>query len=224
MGVMPAQDDATIPARVRGVFLALDGPDGGGKTTQAARLAAWLRQEGHQVVACRDPGSTPLGDRLRAILLDRDAIPLTLRAEMLLFMASRAQLVEQVIRPALQEGRIVVSDRYLLANVVYQGYAGGLPVEEIWRVGQVATSGLMPDLTLLLDVPPEIARARIGTPRDRMEDHPNDYRRRVRAGFLQAAASYPAPLVVIDGSADPDTVAERLRNEVRRALALDSRS
>src|SRR5829696_1924735 len=109
------------PAAVRGRFLVLDGPDGGGKTTQAASLAAWLRARGVDVVTCRDPGGTALGDQLRRILQDRATVGLALRAEMLLFMASRAQLVEEVIRPALEAGRTVVSDRYLLANLVYQG-------------------------------------------------------------------------------------------------------
>src|SRR4051812_10953301 len=206
--------DATSRAPGRGMFLALDGPDGGGKTTQAARLVQWLRAEGRDVVTCRDPGGTPLGDRLRQILLDRDTAPPALRAEMLLYMASRAQLVEEVIRPALDAGRVVVSDRYLLANVVYQGYAGGLPVEEVWRVGEVATGGLLPDLTLVLDVPPDVAQARVGAPRDRMEEQPEAYRERVRAGFLAAAGSYPAPIVVVDGAAAPDVVADRLQSEV----------
>src|SRR4051812_28312104 len=116
--------DPSKPDSKRGLFLALDGPDGGGKSTQAAALAAWLRARGFDVVTCRDPGGTSLGDRLRQILLDRSTVNLSLRAEMLLYMASRAQLVEEIIRPALTSGRIVVSDRYLLANIVYQGYAG----------------------------------------------------------------------------------------------------
>ncbi len=219
-------------SRVRGLFLTLDGPDGGGKTTQAAALAAWFRARGFDVVTCRDPGGTPLGDRLRNLLLDRETVPLTLRAEMLLYMASRAQLVEDVIRPALEAGRVVVSDRFLLANIVYQGYAGGLPVDEVGRVGQLATGGLLPDLTLLLDVPTALARARVGRSRDRMEDRPESYHAEVREGFLRAAREgrdhpcpyYPAPLVVIDASADPEVVAGRIQSEVERALALDPRS
>ncbi|MBX6315282.1 MAG: dTMP kinase, partial [Isosphaeraceae bacterium] len=195
-----------------------------GKTTQAARLAPWLRRRGLAVEMCREPGGTPLGERLRALLLDRSALSIGLRAEMLLYMASRAQLVEDVIRPALDAGRVVVSDRYLLSSVVYQGYAGGLPVEEVWQVGAAATGGLLPDLTLLLDVPPEVARARIGAARDRIEDRPEAFQRLVREGFLALAKQYPAPIVVIDGSADPEAVAERLQSEVSRVLGLGTRS
>jgi hypothetical protein len=127
-----------------GFFLVLDGPDGSGKTTQAAKIADWLRGQGYDVVTCRDPGGTALGERLRPILLDRSAVPISLRAEMLLYMTSRAQLVEEVIAPALAAGKLVVADRYLLANIVYQGTAGGLLEEEIALVGMVATSGLLP--------------------------------------------------------------------------------
>jgi len=216
----------------RGLFLSLDGPDGGGKTTQTAALADWLRAWGYDVVVCRDPGGTALGDRLRQILLDRGTANLAHRAEMLLYMASRAQLVEEVILPALAGGKLVVSDRFLLANIVYQGDAGGLLVEEVGRVGLAATGHLLPDLTLLLDVPPEVARARVGGARDRIEDRPEAYHAHVREGFLRAARLgreapcpyYPAPIVVIDASADPETVARRIRSEVERALALGPRT
>jgi dTMP kinase len=164
-----------------------------------------------------------------------------MRSEMMLFMASRAQLVEEVIAPALAGGRVVVSDRYLLANIVYQGSAGGLLEDEIALVGMVATSGLLPDLTLILDIAPAEAQARIGQGRDRIEDRPLFYRECVRAGYLAAAQSqsareaeadsqqsglcpyYPAPIVVIDSAADPDTVFERIQCEVKRVLALSSR-
>jgi dTMP kinase len=223
-----------------GLFLALDGPDGGGKTTQAARLAGWLSGCGLDVVTCRDPGGTALGERVRNILLARDSVAISLRAEMLLYMASRAQLVEEVIAPALASGRVVVSDRYLLANIVYQGSAGGLLEEEIAFVGMVATGGLLPDLTLVMDVAPHVAAARIGASRDRIEDRPLFYHERVRAGYLAAARGqadadpstdvpapcpfYPAPIVLIDSSDDPDTVFAQIQTEVERVLALRSRA
>lgn len=213
-----------------GLFLTLDGPDGGGKTTQAAQLAAWFRARGREVVTCRDPGGTSLGERLRAILLDRGTVNLALRAEMLLYMAGRAQLVEELIRPALQAGRVVVSDRFLLSNIVYQGYAGGLSVDEVARVGMAATGGLLPDLTLVLDVPPSEARSRVGPARDRIEDRSEAYHARVRQGFLEAARAaeqgqgecsyYPAPIALIDASADSEAVFSRIRSEVERVVAL----
>lgn len=221
--------DASQPALPRGRFLCLDGPDGGGKTTQAATLVAWLRARGLEVATCRDPGGTALGERLRQILQDRGTVGLALRAEMLLFMASRAQLVEDVIGPALARGAVVVSDRFLLANLVYQGVAGGLPLDEVARVGLAATGGLLPDLTLVLDIAPDAARRRVGPARDRIEDRPAEYHARVREGFLELARAtpspyYPAPTVVVDASAAPEDVAARIRSEVEHLLARDPRA
>ncbi len=216
-----------------GFFLVLDGPDGGGKTTQAARLADWLRDQKLDVVTCRDPGGTGLGDRLRRILLDRDTVAISLRSEMLLYMASRAQMVEEIIRPSLEAGRVVVCDRFLLSNLIYQGYAGGLPVEQITVVGDVATGRLRPDLTLILDVDLDVARSRVGAARDRIEDRPADYQEKVRQGYREASVGtgrrsalslcYRAPVVLIDASADPDVVFQRIQSEVGRVLALDTR-
>ena len=216
-----------------GFFLVLDGPDGGGKTTQAERLADWLRGRGFDVVTCRDPGGTALGNRLRAILMDRDTVPMSIRAEMLLFMASRAQMVEEIIRPALASGHVVICDRFLLATIVYQGHAGGLDPAEIAAVGRAATGGLLPDLTIVLDLAPEMARGRVGAARDRIEDRPAAYQERVRAGYLEAATTdarggglsslYPAPIVLVDAEATPDAVFEAIKSEVERVLALDPR-
>jgi len=197
-------------------------------------LADWLRGRGLDVVTCRDPGGTALGNRLRGILMDHDSVAVSLRAEMLLFMASRAQMVEEVIRPALEAGRVVISDRFVLATMVYQGYAGGLDPREIARVGRIATGDLLPDLTIVLDVAPEVARARVGPARDRIEDRPGPYHDRARDGYLEAArgstggtaapTSDPPPIVLIDASADPQTVFERIQSEVERVLALDPRT
>ncbi len=185
------------------------------------------------MTTCRDPGSTALGDRLRAILFDREMAGLDMRAEMLLFIASRAQLVDELIAPALSAGRVVVSDRFVLSNIVYQGDAGGLPVEEIAQVGRIATAGRLPDLTLVLDVPLDVARTRAGPSSDRIEDRPAAYHARVRAGFLKAAElasrdgpcpDYPAPIVVIDAANGPEQVFDCICHEVERALALGPRS
>ena len=198
---------------------------GGGKSTQLAHLANWLRARGIDPVVCRDPGGTALGDEVRKLLLQRHEIPLGMRAEMLLYMASRAQLVEEVIRPTLERGRVVLCDRFLLANVVYQGVAGGLPEGEIWQVGQVATGGLMPDLTLLLDITLEQARGRLGTTRlDRIEQRPAAYHEAVRRGYLRAYDEQPSPIVLIDGGGDAEHVAREIEREVARVLGQGSRA
>jgi len=171
------------------MFFSFDGIDGVGKTTQMRLFCEWLTEQEHEVITCRDPGSTPLGERVREILLTSDDnTPIAAGSEMLLYMAARAQLVEEVIRPALAAGKTVVSDRYLLANVVYQGYAGGLDVSAVRDVGRVATDGVMPDCTFLLDMLPTAARERMGDQLDRVESRGDAYRQQLRAGFLQEAA------------------------------------
>ena len=176
-----------------GFFLALDGPDGGGKTTQAERLADWLESQGLSVVLRRDPGRNrarqpaPPSASGPPYHADRSG------AEMLLYQAARAELVEEVITTSLAVGKVVVTDRYPLSNIVYQGTAGGLLEEEIAMVGMIATAGVLPDLTIILDVPPEIAESRTGGARDRIEDRPHAYRAKVREGFLAAVASSTQP-------------------------------
>lgn len=200
------------------MFLTLDGVDHSGKTTQLALVAAWLREQGHDVVTCRDPGSTRLGDAVRDLLLHRTEIEFAMRAEMFLYMAARAQLVDEVIRPALAAGKLVVSDRYLLANVVYQGYAGGLPVGELRRVGRVATSGVKPDLSIVLDLDPAVAAARRAGAADRLEQRGPDYHAAVRAGFLAEAARRRRRIVVVDAARDIETVQAEIRTIVSSRL------
>lgn len=179
------------------MFFSIDGGDGAGKSTQAELLREWLRCEGHDVVACRDPGSTRLGEAVRGILLDRHDLDIHRRSEMFLYMAARTQMVEEVIRPALEQGKTVVSDRFLLANVCYQGYGGGLDVATLWEVGRVATDGILPDLTIVLDLPSLTAAGRIDRPLDRMEQQGEAFHARVREGFLAEAARRPDRIVVV---------------------------
>jgi len=200
------------------VFFSIDGGDGVGKSTQVALLCQWLTQLGYAVVSCRDPGSTRLGEAVRELLLHRQDLHPTRRSEMLLYMAARAQLADEVIRPALHQGRIVVSDRYLLANVVYQGYGGGLDVEALWQVGEIATGGVMPELTLLLDMPAEAALARIARTHDRMEQQGLEFHRRVREGFLKEAQRQPDRIVVIDADRPVQLVQADIRAAVGKRL------
>ena len=200
------------------MFFSIDGGDGTGKSTQIELFAAWLRQRGHEVVTCRDPGSTPLGEAVRELLLHRADMRIDRRSEMLLYMAARAQLVEEVIRPALEQGKTVVADRYLLANVVYQGHGGQLDVETLWQVGQVATGGLMPDLTVVLDMPADAAAGRLDRQLDRMELQGDAFHARVRDGFLQEAARGSCPIEVIDAAQSIEAVQEKIRAAVSKVL------
>ncbi len=193
-----------------GLFISLDGVDGGGKSTQVNRLAEYLRNAGHEVVTYRDPGGTALGEALREILLHRQEIPLATVAEMLLYMASRAQLVAEHILPALDSGQTVITDRFLLANVVYQGSAGGLPTEHIWNVGRIATGGRMPDLTILLDIDVLQSMQRIDRGFDRLESRGLEYMERVRWGFLEQSQCLAPHVKVVDANASIDVVHERI--------------
>jgi len=195
----------------RGRLIVLEGIDGSGKSSQMQPLVDWLRGLGRSVVSCRDPGHTQVGDAIRQILLHRQDIPLGSTTEMLLYMAARAQLVGEVIAPALDRGQWVVSDRFLPANIVYQGHAGGLDPDLIRRVGEVATAGILPDLVLLLDIDPATAAARMDRPLDRLENRGDDYRRRLCEGYLKEAAADPARYEIIDATADQTTVGERIR-------------
>jgi dTMP kinase len=198
------------------LFLALDGIDGTGKSTQCRLLADWLETQGHTVVRCADPGGTPLGDRLRTLVLD-ERHEMGLWAEAFLFMASRAELVERVIRPALKAGTVVVSDRYLLSNVVYQGHAGGLNPENLWRVGRLATGGLLPHLTLLLDLPVAEAFKRRGRA-DRMEQRGLDFHDKVRKGFRAEARRHPDRIRLIDARPPVESVHAKIVRVVGRFI------
>jgi|TARA_B100000686_G_C16172622_1_gene657028 dTMP kinase len=200
------------------MFISFDGVDGVGKSTQTELFVAWLREQGHSVVTCRDPGSTELGERLRSLVLKATDIKINAESEMLLYMAARAQLVSEVIQPALAAGQYVVSDRFLLANVVYQGHAGGLNPQSIWNVGKIATAGRQPDLTIVLDMPLEKAVGRIGRELDRMEAKGMEFLQRVREGFLSEAEDAPEQIKVINADQQIDEVQADIRQAVRACI------
>ena len=201
------------------MFFSFDGIDGVGKSTQIALFCDWLRGKGYRVRECRDPGSTPLGDRVRQILLHSSTdTPIGAASEMLLYMAARAQLVDEVIRPAVEAGEVAVSDRFLLANVVYQGHAGGLGKDAVKQVGQVAVRGVMPDCTFVLDMDPGEAHARIDGPHDRMESRGWEYRVRLREGFLAEAQADPN-IHVINAAQGIDTVSKAIQQIAEQLLA-----
>jgi len=194
------------------MFITLDGGDGCGKSTQIRALAEKLQARGYEVVCCRDPGSTPLGDAVRNILLNRQELRIADITEVFLFSAARSQLVHEVIRPALEKGKIVISDRFLISTLVYQCFAGGVPAETLESISAAAVGGTVPDLGIVLDIPYEIAVQRVGDRAvpDRMERKGETYHRRVREGFLQYAAAEPNRYVVIDATPSPDEVADAI--------------
>lgn len=191
------------------LFVAIEGIDGSGKSTQCERLRDCLRSHNLAVVTCADPGGTEVGDRLRDVLLNYKGYldPVT---ETLLFMASRAELVSKVIRPALEEGSVVISDRFLLSNVAYQGYAGGLGRQAIWDAGLVAVGDVLPDLTIILDLTVEKAASRRKAKPDRFEQRSDDYHRAVREGFLAEARRWPEKMKVLDATLPIDEISNRI--------------
>lgn len=191
------------------MFITLDGIDGSGKSSQIAMLCEHLESHGHQVLRVRDPGGTAPGEAIRSLLLD-SALNMHRRCEALLFLAARSQLVEEQIRPALQSGKVVVSDRFLLANVVYQSIGSDLQADELWRIGEWAGGGLRPDLTLLLDMPAAAAMARVDRPKDRMESRGIEYMEAVRMGFLVQLPRAAHNTAIIQ--------ADRPREEVHRDI------
>lgn len=189
----------------RGFFITFEGPEGSGKSSQARQLVQALRRAGRRVMFVRDPGSTALGRRLRQVLLhDRKHLsPLT---EALLFIAGRLQLVEELIRPALAQGGIVVCDRFHDSTVAYQGFGGGGDVRFLEQAGRKAIGGLLPDLTILLDVPTAVGFARLTHRRDRMERKPRAFHRRVRQGFLRLARRQRRRFVILDATQSPSAI------------------
>ncbi|MFI6345268.1 dTMP kinase [Streptomyces sp. NPDC050560] len=212
-------DPEQAPAAT-GFFIALEGGDGAGKSTQAEQLADWVRAKGHEVVLTHEPGATPVGKRLRSILLDVTSGGLSHRAEALLYAADRAEHVDTVVRPALERGAIVISDRYVDSSVAYQGAGRDLSPTEVARISRWATGGLVPHLTVLLDVSPETARERFTEAPDRLESEPAEFHARVRSGFLTLAAAAPGRYLIVDAGQSPESVGAVIRHRLDALLPL----
>lgn len=201
----------------RGLFLALEGGEGAGKSTQAGRLGDWLRAAGHDVLLTREPGGTPVGDRLRSLVLDPATGDLSPRTEALIYAADKAEHVDAVLVPSLAKGSVVVTDRYVDSTLAYQGAGRALSVHELEPVARWATRDLRPHLTVLLDVDPRTGTGRFQT-RDRLEAEPLDFHDRVRQGFLDLAAADPAHYLVLDAAAPVDDLAARICSRVDALL------
>jgi len=217
----------------RGRFITFEGPEGSGKTTHVQRLAKHLRSTGHEVVVTREPGGTPVGEKVREILLGPGHGELTARAELLLMNAARAQHVEQVIRPALDAGRVVLSDRYAESSLAYQGFGRELGLEASEPVCEFATGGLRPDLVIVLDLDVEeglrrnrkldAARARsTGEAKsNRFEVESLEFHRRVREGFLELAKREPKRFAVLDATLEPEALHAAVKRVVAERLELE---
>ncbi|MEL6499150.1 MAG: dTMP kinase [Planctomycetota bacterium] len=208
----------TLVSALAGRFLVFEGPDGSGKTTQFNRFSAACTEAGLDVCEVREPGGTGIGEAVRHLLLDHTHGDMTLRCEMLLYMASRAQLVEQTIRPALAAGKLVLADRFVQSTLAYQGAGGDLPEHEILNVAAAATGGLEPDLVLIFDVDESTAAKRRDPNPDRIEARPDDFRVRVRQSYLAQAAKHPKTHAVLDATCDQDGVFDRLTSTLADRL------
>ncbi|MCK6482626.1 MAG: dTMP kinase [Phycisphaerae bacterium] len=228
-----------LPERLRGKFIVFDGPDGGGKSTQIERVVRLLDGHGVPVARAKDPGGTPIGDRIRHVLLDFDLSEMDVRCETLLFMASRAQLVGRVIEPALRRGEAVICDRFVSATCAYQG-AAGYDMGQIIELARFAIGRTWPDVTIVVDVPPELGFQRTGRPVgagrssvrengqrmifhdahvDAMEARPLAFHRRVRTLFTELGNVYPRPVRVVDGTADVEVVHQRVLEALDSVLS-----
>ena len=221
---------AELISTIRGTFVVLDGPDGSGKSTQCRRLEADLRAGGVDLVACRDPGGTEIGERIRGVLLDHDLGAMDVRCETLLFMASRAQLVHEVIRPALSAGKTVLCDRYVSSTCAYQG-AAGFDTKRVIELAPFAIGDVWPNLTVVLDVTAETGMKRIDEARvspggkksavkkDAMERRSIEFHRRVREEYRRLAEYYPAPIAYVDADAAADVVYARIMEALASPVA-----
>ncbi len=196
---------------MKGIFITFEGSEGCGKSTQSGLAYNYLKRKNRKVLYLREPGGTAISEKIRNILLDSGNRSMIAECEMLLYMAARAQVVRQVIEPALSRGFIVISDRFLDSTLVYQGYALGMDIGTIRRIGNFVTGGLKPDLTILMDLPAEKGLERCGRRKDRIEERPLAYHRRVRDGYLKLARRDPRRIKIIKVDRDKAVTQENIR-------------
>ncbi len=199
------------------MFITLEGPDGSGKTSQVAPLVEFLQNEGLQLLALREPGGTEISEQVRQVIMTMKNTGMNPRTEILLFLAARAQLVAEVIRPALAEGKVILCDRYADSTLAYQGYGHGVDLEILRSMLDFATGRLYPDLTLLLDIETEAGlrrKRRAGGEWNRLDAYDIDFHRRVRQGYFELAANEPERWVVIDASQPPEVVQSAMRQAI----------
>ena len=205
----------------RGLFITFEGTDGAGKTTQIQRLTADLRRTGYDVCLTREPGGTPISEQIRDMLLNPDHSEMAATTELLLYAASRAQHVSEVIKPALEAGKVIISSRFADAMVVYQGYGRGLDLERIHRLNRIATDGVTPDVTFVLDLPVEIGLQRVQNSRgglDRLEREKIEFHRRLREGYQTIAQQEPQRLKIIDAQVSPKQVYAQIQSIIQPLL------
>lgn len=197
----------------KGLFVTFEGGDGCGKTTQLNLVEKYLSEKGQNIIKTREPGSIGLGQKLREVLLHYDG-DVASTAEAFLFLADRAQHIEKLVLPAIEEGKIVLCDRHTDSTIAYQGYGRGENIEQIKMLNNLATQGLKPDLTLIFDVSEEIAQTRVGAEKDRMESAGNEFHKRVRNGYLEIAKQEPSRVKVIDANLSIEEVFQQVKKYI----------
>lgn len=201
----------------KGLFITFEGADGCGKTTQIELLSNYLKTNGYDVVLTREPGGKGLGEKIREILLNYEG-PVSDRCESFLFLADRAQNIDMIVNPAINEGKIVLCDRHTDSSVAYQGYGRGLDIDRINRLNDIATNGRKPDLTFVFDIDVETSMMRVGKEKDRMESAGIDFHNRVRNGYLELAKKEPKRIVVIDASQSIENIHSAVTDKIKSIL------
>jgi dTMP kinase len=204
----------------KGIFISMEGPDGSGKSTQIKKIGEYLRNQGYEIVVTREPGGTAISEAVREIILNKSYTEMGYMTEALLYASARAQLVSEVIRPALESGKAVISDRFIDSSAVYQGMARGLGVENIYKINEYATQGIMPDVTFLLDLPAKtgIGRKKDQKELDRMELESIEFHEKVAQGYRDLAKLSPERIYTVDAAADIETVSGNIIKKLQEIL------